>query len=695
MDSTREKHLTRPLFAKIRAFTILLLVLASIMVAFFPLAKVKAATSIISIEPSSGNVGETIQLIANMTTPDGEYIIRFDEETVTSGNATVNDVEASFPVPTAPAGSHNIMIIDVGARENATTTFTVTTSHSLKVDVPEPPEQLQEGDNVTISVNIDGGESDKTYAANITVQNPKNVSYTKILNITTLEDGSSRVNITYPKDFPIEAETDYTGEYKALYNDTLGSDQFFIGLTKFTESHRFETVDIKATGYKPNENVTVNVTFEEKTVQPKQNVTATIGGLVHVNWSVPSNASMGIYTVSVTSLSNLTKKDPPDIQNFVVPGFAINITTRNLAKEPVLNVKVQVFENATLVVNATSPDSEKLVRLEIGFYTCRAYRKDVKDKDVKVGERPLNVTTDASFNFTCNLTNLKIFVEDKSGNRIPEAQLKLMQENKTVFEDTTDINGVTVAHSLLPNITYILNASRYDMHFDTTTIPELPMKDWHPLQVICPTLTLHFSIRDAENRPIHNATVKAQELMGGLLYEGNTVDGNVTLYCVFGKYQVKVYAKGIKLNETTIDLFENESLRINCKYYGLEVYVKVVDYFGQPIPNANVTLRREGLPLSSSRTAHNGVATFSDFIGGRVQIAVYLDDKTQPCVETTSSILFSATIEIKIGKYVLMAGILVETSQLATASIIAAAIILILLIEVNRRKRSKPQKSPS
>ncbi|MBE0520069.1 hypothetical protein IBX35_03390 [Candidatus Bathyarchaeota archaeon] len=62
-------------------------------------------------------------------------------------------------------------------------------------------------------------------------------------------------------------------------------------------------------------------------------------------------------------------------------------------------------------------------------------------------------------------------------------------------------------------------------------------------------------------------------------------------------------------------------------------------------------------------------------------------------METTSSVVSSATIEVKIGKYVIIAGILVETSQLTTALIIAAAIILIVSIEVYRRKRSKLQKS--
>lgn len=676
---------------KTKPLAFLLLILASTIMTFSFLPGAKAETSIISIIPSSGNVGETVQLRANITTPYGEYTVNFDGQNVATGYAAEIDVNASFAIPSAPEGGHEVMIIDVGAGENATTTFTVQTSHSLKADVPKPPKQLQEGDNVTISANIEGGESGKTYAANMTVQTPKNASYTKMLNIPTPENGSSRVNITYPKDFPLEANTNYTGEYKVFYNETLATEQFFVGLTNSSEYHRFESVDIKATGYRLDENVTIAVTFEEKIIPPRQNVTATKGGIIHAYWAVPSNASMGNYTVRVTSLLNLTeRKEPPDIQNFTVPGFAINITTRNLAKEPVPNVEVEVFENVTSVVNATSgSDGLTSLRVEIGIYVCEA-----RFKNETVGERSLSITKEDSFYFYCNLTNLKILVMDKSENRIPEIKLYLTPENQTLI---TDINGTTVVHSLLPKVTYVLNASRYDKQFSTTRIPRLLVNEtaiaWFNLTIICPALTLQVNVTDANNQPISDATLKVQEIMGGLYYEGNTVEGIAIFNCTFGRYTVKVYASGVKINETVTDLFQNENISIRCKLYGLTVSVKVVDYFGQPIPNANVTLQREGLLLRSNRTESNGVATFSDFIGGSVQIAIYLNDQTQPCMETASSVGSSATIGIKIGKYVLIAGILVETSQLATALIIAAVIILIVSIEVYRRKHVKLQKS--
>jgi len=104
-------------------------------------------------------------------------------------------------------------------------------------------------------------------------------------------------------------------------------------------------------------------------------------------------------------------------------------------------------------------------------------------------------------------------------------------------------------------------------------------------------------------------------------------------------------------------------------------------------------LQREGLLPRSSLTQSDGTASFSNLIGGNLQIAVYLADETQPYVAKGFFIDKSTTIEIKIEKYVMLAGVLVETGQLTTAIIIAVTIILLLSMEVYRRKRLKPQKS--
>ena len=122
--------------------------------------------------------------------------------------------------------------------------------------------------------------------------------------------------------------------------------------------------------------------------------------------------------------------------------------------------------------------------------------------------------------------------------------------------------------------------------------------------------------------------------------------------------------------------------------------MKVVDYFGQPISNAKVTWQLDGLQ-DSALTKSDGLVTFSNIIGGDLQVTVYIPGQSQPFMVTTSFVDSSKAIEIKLDKYVILAGFLVETSNLTTAMIIAATVLLVLLIEVYRRKRLKPQKSSS
>lgn len=691
---TEGKRLTKPLLARVKPLTILLLILMFTVAAFSSLPKANAETEITSITPPSGYVGTQVELIGNISTENGQYSVQFDEVDITSGTSEGYEVNASFYIPSAFAGNHNVTLVDVTTGEKDTMRFTVLTWYSLKTDAPDWPAQGQEGDNVTIFLDVTGGIRNETFVANITVQDPTEASYTNLFNVTIDNDGNASASIIYPENFPAGACTNFTGDYSVFLNETtLVNVNFTIGLTNLTEYHRFEYVDIKAAGYDANENVTITVSFKETTIHSK-NVTANGGGLIrYTNWTIPSNASIGNYTVNVASISaDGTEKTIADTQNFSVSGFNVDLNMSNLAGDPIQDVTVQVYEEGKLVTNGTSGAQGFMrLKLEIGNYTSEAYYR----RDKKVGALLINVTGEVSLDFPCNLTNLRIFVKDEADNIIPEVELHLVEENETLFESTTSIDGIAVARSLLPDTTYVVNASRYNVNFNTTSIPQLPTTAWYDLTVICPTLALRVNVTDTKNQPIHDATVEAQELMGGLHYEGNTVSGAVTLSCTFGRYRVGVYANGIKLNETTIDLFENESLLVKCTYYGLNVYVKVVDYFDQLIPNVNVTMQREGLPLRSNRTEYNGVATFSDFIGGSVQIAVYLGDQAKPTVETASFIDSSTTIGIKIEKYVFISGILVETSHLTTAMIIVVAVIFILSIEIYRRKRVKSLKSSS
>ncbi|MDI6904185.1 MAG: hypothetical protein QMD13_01635 [Candidatus Bathyarchaeia archaeon] len=687
---------------KIKPLTFLLLILTSTIITLSFLPEVEAETKIISIDPSSGNVGTTVQLRANISTVNGTYEIWFDETFRTSGNATGNDVNVSLTVPPAPAGSHNVTIIDVATGENDTITFTVLTSYSFEPAVPESPAQLQEGENVTISINITGGKSNYTYP-DIQVQTPSgNLTYEALKNITTNIVGDFYGDLTYPNDFSSGANTNFTGEYNILFNATVVN-RFFIGLTNSSEYHRGDLVNIKAVDYPPNQNAVITIRFGNENVDSIiLNVT---DGIIDTNWAVPLNALVGNYTLSITPVPN-SKQEANDTQIFEIPGFKTEIFTLNLANETVPNVFVRTYDESADTHYNTTSNEDGLANFifERGNYTCEAFFKEVK-----VGEVNFTIPREVPVNFTCQLTSLNITVMDARNISIPQVSISLTynyttnlgeKENRTETEfGETNITGTLQFCSLLPNITYIINASRYNNQFNITTIPRLLVNEtaiaWFNVTIICPTLTLQVNVTDADSQPISDAIVKVQEVMGGLYDEGSTTAEGIAIFgCTFGNYRVEVYASGAKINETVVDLFQNQNISICCKLYGLNVSIRVVDYFGQSIPDANVILQRDGLQYSPS-TESNGMITFSNIIGGDLQITVYLPGQSQPCMVTTSSVDESTTIEIKIEKYVVIAGFLVETGQLTTAIIIVVATILILSIEIYRRKRLKPQKSVS
>lgn len=676
--------MTKSPFRKAKSVTFLLLILMSITIPFSFLPYVKATTIIISMGPLAGQVGTPIYLEANISTSNGQYAIYFDDVSLLNGTAVREDLNATFAIPDAVLGNHTVKLSDVKTGESATQTFTVITAFFLNASIPTSPQQWQEGDSVPINVTVTGANSSILSVANITIMAPNNVSYSTFLNATASSSGNYSETVNYPEAFPISANTKFAGEYKAFFNGTFATATFRVGLTKSLEYHRFQTVDVKAVR-EPGENVSITITGTN--VLSSENATANnVTGIVHyTNWAVPQNASIGSYAVSITSLSSVTKT-PADVQNFTVPGYSVNITTLNLAGEVVPNVVFRVLENGTSIGDRLS-DSQGLVflMLEVGNYTREAYYKNTN-----VGNDTFPVVGETSANFSCSLTNLRITVKDEAGNSLPQVKLFLTPDNLTL---ATEINGTASVHSLLPNATYTLNASRYDIPFNITTIAQLPATDWFDVPIVCPTLTLQVNVTNANWQPINNALVKVQELLGGLHYQGSTADGVVALKCTLGRYTVEVYANGIKLNETTVDLNETiVNLSINCGLYGLDVSIKVVDYFGQAIPNVNITLQRVGWQ-NSTVAGSDGLVAFPSIIGGSLQVTIRLSGQSEPCVVTTTFVDSSRTIEIKIEKYTLLAGMLVETSQLLTVILIVIIVVLLLVLEILRRRRRKPQES--
>lgn len=688
---------------KIKQLTCLFLVLTAVVTSLSFLPSTVATMTVFSVSPSQGNVGASIQVSSNLTTADGKYEIRFDSNAVVSGNASGIDVNATFVVPETFGGNHTVWVVDVATGDNASSIFSVTTAYSLNVVVPESPRQLQEGDSAVIWANITGGDASKTYAANVTVVAPNNQSLAAMVNVVTSSLGTGSASVVYPNNFSGN-RTFLVGNYGVSLNDTLATGAFYVGLTNATEYHRFQPVDVKAV-YQPNE--TVNMTFSGTNVRSSFNLTADSFGIVYsTDFIVPPNASIGSYMVSIVSTStNATVKSPVDTENFTVPGFAVDVTVKNLAGNTVQTVEVRASENGTALGSVvTNSTGEAILMLEIGTFTLDGYYLSQR-----VGTRDFEVTRPSATDLVCNLTNIGITVvaiADGNQLNIPEVAVFLnsTSENRSL---KTGITGNVVAYSMLPNFTYGLNVSRYGVPFNFTRIPSLLAGDGNPVPwvnvtFVCPAYSLQVQVTRRNGQSLGGVVVKIQEALGGLYSQGTTNgSGIVAFSSALGTYTVVVYdSSGLKLNETSIELFQDQNVSLTCSLYGLSVTVKVVDYFGQGLPNVKVTLQRQGLSPLSMSTQGDGTATFNNMVGGDFQIAAYIGNQTDPisAVEQTvepSTNESTATVQIKLDKFVSLGGLLIDTSQFAIILLVLVTLVLVVVLEVYRMRRARHQKVES
>jgi len=679
---------------------LIVLVATSLLLPISLLPRVAAPTALISVSPSTGTVGTKVVLIGNISTTNGQFNVTFDTILVATGTAAEISVNVTFAVPEAPVGSHTISLADVTTGEKGETTFFVTTSYTLNIKYPadfQPTQQLQEGDTAPMAINITGGDQSATYPMNVTVHTPHtNETYSIIASLSTSLLGTGNISIVYPQDFSPNAATGIVGQYMVQLNSTLATTNFTIGLTNSTEYHRIDTVYIQAL-YAPDENV--NLTITGKSVNIQETLIASVTGLVnYTNPTLLSTAAIGSYMVNITSIENITQKSPPDVQNFTVPGYAINITVKNLAGIPLPSTNVTVLENGVRVEDATgiSASETGLVQLmlESGNYTGIAYFKNMVDRII--GQNWINITDlnqTHTQDFTCNITSAKITIKNQDGIPIPDIGLQLLSENQTLsitFTLTTNISGIAVAFYLLPHENYVFNASRYDMLFlVNTTIQDLPLQAFFDENITLPRFTLHIVVIGALGQPVQGAAVKVSEVSGGFINEADTSsEGTVDVTGDFGKYLTEVYIQGIKLNETTASLNETAvNITIVLDLYGLDITIQVVDYFGQPISGATVTVQR-GSWQETVQTGPDGKALFINAFGGDIDVVVILPGQSQPYSITGFTVLPSTSIPpIRAEKYVLLAGSLVDTIQLIAIVLIVVMVVIILAVEVFRRRR--------
>jgi len=672
---------------------------------------VMAVTPWVSITPAYGIVGDPVTVSGAINTTDGGFKVRWNQELNFTGVAVGNDVTKSFEVPStvgapSPSGRNvTVELIDLTLDAVvADTNFTLFTKFEIRVETPPPPKQLQEGNRTSIKINVEGGLPNTRYIANITVKNPANqVHSINALLSNTTTTGSGSATAVYPTDFP-GAHTNLTGTYLVSSNVTVDATEFFVGLTDKTEYRRNQNVLVQAAGYKPSEVVKADIRTGESSVTgfPK-NITASSGGIVNMSWAVPLNATSGTYSVTLTNTtSSGTVKTPSDAQNFNVTGSVCLVRALNLAGEAVEAALIEVYNASTptSVLTQGSTNSTGWIRfnLDNGNYSFKAL---FKNAEVCVPSNQ-TITGDTKFSMTLRLFNLVATVETEEHERAPLIDIALnctyishYKINTTATAvGRTNATGIAVLRNLFTNVTYRVEARRYGMLFNTTTmfVEPPPASGWVSLPLTLPTYTLSVHALDSKN---HNATeinIRVYEWTSGvrLHIASNETDlsGYAFFSLPFGRYILRAYRGEDFVSETVVDLDKPLLFVFSLKTLYVEASVFVFDYFSNPIANAEVKIERQTgqgfIFVSSQQTNSSGLAPFNLVVGGDFRISVYIAGNL---VAVRQQFLGAGSDKVAfiVGEYVALLGYPIAAG--AFALVVFSILILIIVALVLARKR--------
>lgn len=196
------------------------------------------------------------------------------------------------------------------------------------------PSRIQEGatGGVKLVLNVTNAINPSIYNFVWTITDPGGVSRSST-NSTTSTTSSWLVFTNYPAAFG--GTTDLVGYYKINVTETahsggasVAAGQFQVGLTDNSTYHRTQLVMIKASGYVPLDNVTINLT-QGSTSVPNFPTTrrADTNGIVSLSWQTSIATPLGSYSLTLSGAST-PAKTPPDLQQLTI--YPTNITISGL-----------------------------------------------------------------------------------------------------------------------------------------------------------------------------------------------------------------------------------------------------------------------------------------------------------------------------------------------------------------------------
>jgi hypothetical protein len=638
--------------------------------------------NILQLTPTdaAGSKGESVNLIGTIYSSNGSYQIFIGKTMVAQGTAEGYYVDANFTVPELPAASYALILRDVKINVNASDTFTVQSGYAITPS----SSAIQEGGSVSLTAAVYGGSLGTSYGATVTVTSPSGTTYTATTNLGTPDvQGTASKTLTFPSsDFSSTGDTTASGTYQLSLNSSMATNSFNVNILDQSTYHRGQTMTIRAIGYTPDSAATITIAGSSGTIETLS-VTANSSGVIQTTWTVASSTPIGDCSVKISGSGKSTE----DKQTFTVSGYSVTIKVVNLSGTAVPGINVECIDSATgTKTNQTSDASgQATFGLETGEHKLTAYWNSVK-----VGETDITVTGDGTFTLTCQLSDMKITVKSKDGTPIPFVDLAISYQHQGGSGSSTGQTGPAGSYTLASTVagaTYTIAASLYGQTFNSgnnTAVSQSTATT--QVTIICPTETLTLTVTGYNNQAISGAKVELVEVTNGLFYSataGN--DGVANLEATFGTYRQRIYKDNALISETTQELFASNQKIVRCTIYGIDLSVKVVDLFGSPISNAQVTIN--GAQQTSASTASDGKATFGSIIGGDMQIVTQIQGTNGASQAIAVYVNEPTTVEMKLQNYVSVGGMLMQASTLTTIILVLVIAVIFVIIEVVRRKK--------
>jgi protocatechuate 3,4-dioxygenase beta subunit len=283
---------------------------------------------------------------------------------------------------------------------------------------------------------------------------------------------------------------------------------------------------------------------------------------------------------------------------------------------------------------------------------------------------------------------MKITVQSKDGTPIPFVDLTISYQGGSSTAKTGAQGSYTLA-SIVTGATYTIAASLYGQTFNAGNNTAVSQSQaTTQVTIICPTEDVALTVTGYNNQPISGARVELVENTNGLSYTATTgSDGAASMQATFGTYRVRIYKDSALISETNQQVFAATQKTIRSSIYGIDLSVRVVDLFGSPISNAQVTIN--GAQQTSASTAGDGKATFSNIIGGDMQIVAQIQGTSGASQALSVVVNEPTTVQVKLDNYVSVGGMLLQASTLTTIVIIVVVAVVFAVVEVIRRKKSK------